>query len=73
MEDYDLPVIVLCAVDPVVGVEGDLLALHVPLAHSALQAAVMEHQVIPDTQSIVRTDIFSAGGTAASTSQALQQ
>ena len=69
-EDYP-PVIVLCAVDPVVCVEGDLLALHVPLAHDALQAPVMKHQVIPDTQSIVRTHIFSACGAAARTSQAL--
>ena len=43
---HHLPVIVLCAINPVVGVEGDLLTLHVPLAHSALQAPVMEHLLI---------------------------
>ena len=58
------PVVVLCAEDPVVGVEGDLLTLHVPLAHHAHQAAVMEHQV-PDTQGVIRTNIASTLCTAA--------
>ena len=58
------PIVVLCAVDPVVGVEGDLLALHVPLAHHAHKAAMMEHKV-PDTQRVIRTHIASTLCTAA--------
>ena len=65
------PVVVLCAVDPVIDVEGDLLALHVPLAHHAHQTAMMEHQV-PDTQRVIRTNITSTFSTAAWTRESLQ-
>ena len=67
---FSPPLVVLTAVDSVLAVQYDGLALHVPLAHLACEAPVMV-ELISDCKRVVWTDIFSTFCTILSRGQFL--